>query len=74
MISSVPSKPIAVVTPADVNSLKGTVGTLLAYPVSPPPPVMWVCPSIKPGTKVLPSKSYSMTSRPTPKFGFFAPT
>jgi hypothetical protein len=37
-----PKRPTAVVMPALVNLLKGTGGTRVEKPASPPPPVKWV--------------------------------
>ena len=61
---SVPRQPMTVVTPLATMSSTRISGARVAGPPSPPPPRMWTCGSMSPGTTRFPAAS--TTSAPQP--------
>ncbi len=58
---SVPRSPPTVVTPERMSFERGRGGTCEENPASPPPPVMWTCASMNPGTAKSPLPSICCT-------------
>ena len=62
VIPSVPKSPTTVVMPFLTSTLRLASGTLVAGPLSPPPPVMWTWISMYPGVRMCPPRSTFSTS------------